>query len=77
METDCHHHVSGIKSFFYPVTMVYIDVDVKYAIVISSRLLISMANGGGILFTLVVPEYLIQCLHAIISYFPPTFVLLN
>lgn len=77
MKTDGHHPVSGIESFFYSVSMMYIDVDVKHAIVIPSRLLISMANGGGILFTLVVPEYLIQCLHAIISYFPPTFVLLN
>ena len=37
METDGHHPVSGIESFFYSVTMMYVDVDVKNAIVISSR----------------------------------------
>ena len=41
METDGHNPVSGIESFFYSVTMMYIDVDVKHAIVISSRLLIA------------------------------------
>ena len=41
METDGHHPISGIESFFYSVTMMYIDVDVKHAIVISSRLLIA------------------------------------
>ena len=41
METDGHHPVSSIKSFFYPVTMMYIDVDVKHAIMISIHLLIA------------------------------------
>ena len=36
-----------------------------------------MVDGGEILFTLVVPGYLIQCLHAIFSHFPPEFVLLD
>ena len=36
-----------------------------------------MASGGEIFFTLGVPEYLIQCLHAIISHFLEKFVLLD
>lgn len=74
METNGHHPVSGIKSFLYSVSMMYIDVDVKHTIVISSRLLIGcLWRTVEILLTLVVPEYLIQCLHTIISHFPPGF----
>jgi hypothetical protein len=75
VEADGHHPVSGIEGLFYSITMVYIDVDVKHTIMISSRLLIACLTGdGNIVFTLVIPECLTQYLRAVISYLAPKFV---
>jgi len=66
METDGHHPVSGIECFFYSITMMYIDVDVKHAIMISSRFLIAYL-WQAMRFTVVIPECLIQYLYATVS----------
>jgi hypothetical protein len=68
METDSHHPVSGIESFFYSVTMMYIDVDVKHAIMISScSLAACLWQAMGKYFTVAIPECLIQYLYVILS----------
>lgn len=35
MEADSHNPVSGVERFLHPITMMYVDVDVQHAVVIS------------------------------------------